>query len=170
MIAITGHTSGLGKELFNYFLDSDPIGFSRSNGYDINDPANIIQHLYESSIFINNAYDGFAQVDMLYSIYDIWKNDSSKTIISISSNSSDGIKTKEHPYAIHKAALDKASQQLAYNKNTKCKIINIKPGWIDIDRVNHITEPKIEPIELCKLISFMISTTYNPIEMTILPR
>ena len=32
-VAITGHTKGLGKELYNRF--DDVLGFSSSNGYDI---------------------------------------------------------------------------------------------------------------------------------------
>ena len=35
--AITGHTQGVGKKAYER-LSPDIIGFSRSTGYDINDP------------------------------------------------------------------------------------------------------------------------------------
>jgi hypothetical protein len=66
-VAITGHTSGLGKA----FREIYPIGlnFSRSNGYDIS--YSVIQKCItdkseNANMFINNAYCGFSQADLLY--------------------------------------------------------------------------------------------------------
>jgi hypothetical protein len=57
-IGITGHTSGLGKALFNYYesLGHECVGFSRSNGHDIaTNFDDIISQASELDLFINNA-------------------------------------------------------------------------------------------------------------------
>ena len=62
-IGITGHSKNLGKFLFDYYsIDHDVIGFSRSNGYDINDPSNIIERSKDLDLFINNTYSGVSQI------------------------------------------------------------------------------------------------------------
>ena len=154
-IAITGHTSGIGKALFESF--DDVVGFSRSNGYDLNtDIDKIISESLSADIFINNAYCGFRQVELLYQLFKKWK-DLDKTIVNISSNSGDGIKKSPHIYAVHKASLDKMSEQLSY-QNSKCKIINVRPGWVDTPRVSHINKKKISTQEIAEIIVFLLKT------------
>lgn len=58
-IGITGHTSGLGKAIYEHFqsLGHDCIGFSRSNGYDITSNFDdIAQQAQSLDLFINNAW------------------------------------------------------------------------------------------------------------------
>lgn len=65
---ITGHTSGLGKYLFEFFLKKgwEVKGFSRSNGYDISfDQDKIIKESSDASLFINNASSGNSQLELL---------------------------------------------------------------------------------------------------------
>ena len=53
---VTGHTKGLGKELYNRF--GDVKGFSSSNDYDVSDRydrAKIINEIHKFDLFINNA-------------------------------------------------------------------------------------------------------------------
>ncbi len=68
-IAITGHTKGIGKALYNYFseIGHEVIGMSRSNGYDITlNPDKILEQISSCDLFINNAYDGnSSQVELL---------------------------------------------------------------------------------------------------------
>ena len=67
-IGITGHTKGIGKSLYNYFVKNnyDVIGFSRSNGYDINlDQDLIIDQLRNCDVFINNASSKDSQLQLL---------------------------------------------------------------------------------------------------------
>jgi short-subunit dehydrogenase involved in D-alanine esterification of teichoic acids len=164
-IGITGHTSGLGEAIYNILNDTEVKGFSRNNGYDITTPQSIIDEIENYDIFINNAYSGFSQVNILYDLYEKWKNEDKK-IINISSNSSDGIKTKSHIYAIHKSALDKASEQLHYDKGV-CKVINVRPGWIDTPRVKHITATKMNSYTLGRFIVDLIYNDLNIKEITI---
>jgi short-subunit dehydrogenase len=59
-IAITGHTQGIGKGLYNYYSTVGEVkGYSRTNGYDLSDLSTIDRILLDSNdcdIFINNAY------------------------------------------------------------------------------------------------------------------
>ena len=63
-IAITGHSRGIGKELFDIFKEDNQVeGFSRSNGYDISTQHQLISRsIKDCDIFINNAWAGFSQI------------------------------------------------------------------------------------------------------------
>lgn len=89
-IAITGHSQGIGKCLFQK-MSPNIIGFSRSNGYDINnkeDRRRIISQSKDCDIFINNAESNFAQTYMLIDLFKEWK-DTNKTIINVGSRISE---------------------------------------------------------------------------------
>jgi len=166
-IAITGHTSGLGKACFDYYNDIPTIGvkgLSRTSGFDITDPTSIVTHIsnFHYDVFINNAYDGFAQVNLLYELIKDFKG----KIVNISSNSSDGIKNKVWPYSVHKSALDKASQQLFHNGYD---VTNIKFGWLDTDRVKHIDESKIDLFDAVNTIDNVINSTSRIETITVAP-
>ena len=84
--AMTGHTQGIGQGLYNR-LSPDAIGFSRSNGYDINnkeDRRRIIRESRDCDVFINNAESGFSQTYLLIELFKEWK-DTNKTIINVGS-------------------------------------------------------------------------------------
>jgi hypothetical protein len=69
-IAITGHTSGIGKGLYEYFISKgcNVKGFSKDSGFDISNKLNqelIISSTKECELFINNAYHHYAQVELM---------------------------------------------------------------------------------------------------------
>lgn len=71
-VAITGHTSGIGKAFYQYFnkKNAEVIGMSRSNGYDLNtDVDRIIENAKDCDIFINNAYRDDKQLQLLNGLY-----------------------------------------------------------------------------------------------------
>lgn len=141
-IALTGHTSGLGEIIAGHFTVE---GFSRGNGYDLSTPEGcekLLHYIDHYDVFINNAFpyvslgiaDGmFRQTELLYAVYDRWV-DTDRLIINIGSNTSDGIKKNAWPYSAAKASLDKASEQLCYQKNS-CFVSNLKLGFVDTQRV-----------------------------------
>ncbi len=158
MIAITGHTSGIGKAIADLYTYKGHrvLGFSRSTGYDLADidtVERIADAAKDADIFINNAYRRVAQVDMLYAMHKRWKNDH-KTIVSISSNSGDGIKSFPHPYAVFKSALDKAIEQLQVQ--SICRVMNLRPGYVDTERVKHIEAKKLSPDYVANIVAWMI--------------
>ena len=86
--AITGHTRGIGEAIYHK-LSPNIIGFSRTNGYDINDPdsrARIIAEIQDCDVFINNAVSerGRGQVLIFQELYNLWK-DLDKKIINVGS-------------------------------------------------------------------------------------
>lgn len=86
MIAITGHTQGIGKCAFER-LSPNIIGFSKSTGYDItnfSDRKRIIDESVNCDVFINNATAEFGQTLLFLELFEAWK-DSNKTIINVGS-------------------------------------------------------------------------------------
>jgi len=88
-IAITGHTKGIGKSLFDKWASHghSVIGFSRSNGFNVADPkirSDIIKEIIDCDIFINNAYANDAQIELLKSLIPLWEG-TDKQIININS-------------------------------------------------------------------------------------
>lgn len=85
MISITGHTSGIGKFLFETLENTK--GFSITNGYDISkeeDRQRIFEESYDSDVLINNAWHVTGQLELLKLFHQKWmyKN---KIIINIGS-------------------------------------------------------------------------------------
>lgn len=152
-IAITGHTSGIGLALTKQCKNW--IGFSRSNGFDINNPKPIVREVSSCNVFINNAHDKFAQVDLLYTLWSEWKEEH-KQIVCISSLSPDVTKNRMWPYSTEKKALDHVCEQLQ-NSNENCRITNIKLGWVNTLRVERFpAKHKMDPDYIAKVILWCI--------------
>jgi len=73
-IIITGHTSGIGKAIFDKFNEiscHEIIGMSRSNGYDIEkDFDKIVAEAEGAELFINNAYRDKQQLKLFHALKD----------------------------------------------------------------------------------------------------
>lgn len=121
-IAITGHTSGLGKLLFDSF---NMDGFSRSNGYDTKDIDNIVLSVNtDYTIFINNVKEN--QLEIAQKLWSLWKDDPRKKIINIGSRAKDFIKTE---YGFNKHVLSEFTKHA--NFNGKCKMTCVNFGYLD---------------------------------------
>tara|TARA_Y100001937_G_scaffold106724_1_gene148683 strand:+ start:674 stop:1237 length:564 start_codon:yes stop_codon:yes gene_type:complete len=162
-IVITGHTSGIGKSIHDKLSKEkyDVVGLSRSNGFDLKSKegyAHFVNAIEDADIFINNAYHEWAQVDLLYLIYEKWQH-TNKTIINISSVTGDSSKKHIHQYQIHKLALDNACMQL--QPLGKCKVINIKPGWVDTNFNPNKSIPKeieiLQPEKIAELVEYVLN-------------
>lgn len=162
-IAITGHTSGIGKATVD-LLEQNGFkcsGFSRSNGYDISNQEHLTKlanEIIDFDVFINNASSEWSQVELLYTVFNHWKN-KTRRIINISSNSGDGIKTYAYKYAVEKAALDKATIQLNNIRDAKCRVTNIRPGWVNTPRIAHlkIQDPMLDVKDIAGTILYILS-------------
>jgi NAD(P)-dependent dehydrogenase (short-subunit alcohol dehydrogenase family) len=171
-IAITGHTSGIGKELSNLY--TDVIGFSRTNGFDLRLRANrqrMFLTIQDCDIFINNADLGWEQTTLLYELWEQWK-DKEKLIVNIGSDAADYNPNFARPYNVQKRALQDACLQLqqAYQP---CKVMLVKPGYIDTPRVQQINATKMDPTEVALYIKDLTEmknrTLWTPI-VTLYPR
>lgn len=171
-IAITGHSKGIGKSIFDLLnKEHNCIGFSRSNGYDISiDAERIIDSAKECDVFINNAYKDLNQVVLFDKLFELWKDDNTKQIINI------GSKSKYYPFNDEQPQLrkDKRSSK-AYNDNKKsithsiyskqmylikkCKIITIHPGYTKTDFIKHHWNNinMINPEDVAEIVKWVLS-------------
>lgn len=123
-IVITGHTSGLGKALFDHYsLKHSVKGLSRSNGYDITkDQEKILQEIQGSDLFINCAYNGQAQEQLLLSSVNKVSN-----IVVIGTTMQTIDEFLNFPYIADKRQLAEQCRQLSIDPtvNTNILLLNI---------------------------------------------
>jgi len=158
-IAITGHTSGIGKTLFDYFVSYSPMGFSRNNGHDINhveDRKKIVNQCIDCDVFINNAYsDGTnSQLYMLREIHSAWAS-KDKLIINISSRITDFVLPSSSPerlYQTHK----KEQDAFCLGKIRSPQIVNLKLGMVDTLRVLRYNHNKLTTKDIVIIVSFVL--------------
>jgi hypothetical protein len=158
VIAITGHTKGLGKAFFDHFQNRSVIGFSRSNGYDISDPvcrSKILNEIKDCNIFINNAYNNFddSQLKLLIEVYNLWQG-KDKIIVNVSSRYTTGLE---------KYCRDKEQQDIFCRSKefTLPYIINLKPGLIDTTRVKHVPGNRLSVEEVVGMLDFALNVGYK---------
>lgn len=140
-VVITGTTSGLGASLKSFFDVQDVIEMNRPR-YDLNSDLDAFV-TDDFDVYINNAYSGWAQVELLYKLYEKNKNRTC-IIVNIGSVSADGNYDYPNPYAVHKSALDVACRQLQM-QNTACRVIQFKIGRMDTKMTADKEGPKLSP-------------------------
>ncbi len=146
-VAITGHYSGLGKQLYSRF--DDVIGFDLVNGFDINNPRAILPYLNDVDVFINNAYHPVGQELMFKAVDGFWQS-KTKLIVNISSMA---VAKKTTPYAVDKQKLEEAA------KNAMCRVITIRPGLIDTPLTEFITDrPKMNAADVADVVAFTVTS------------
>lgn len=134
MMAITGHSSGIGQALYKKYPGS--LGFDLNNGYDINrDIDRIIHESQHCEIFVNNAYSGNQQTELLKAWYTAHRNDQ-HVIVNISSVVGDLNLDVERrvpflqEYAEHKRNLNRLSFEINC-AGDRCRSIVIMPARVD---------------------------------------
>lgn len=164
-VAITGHTKGIGKGLYEYFTENgyEVHGFSRTNGYDLNEHETlrrIINETLDFDIFINNAFNnlgGFAQTELLRDLFPHWKNKKG-WIINISSVASDFIAGREDlsPYPVTKIALDSYVKQLSW-RLPRVNLLLIRPGRVDTQLIQSISGKKLRVDDIVNTVDWVLS-------------
>ena len=143
-IAITGHTKGIGKGLYDYFVNAGFMvkGFSRENGFDISWYKNIDQIIEETvdcDLFINNAYyeDQQANIALQWHMAHYNKN---HYILNVSSLGSDqnvaqilSITNKEIiEYGLNKQLLNNIGNSINFS-DSSARCITVIPGIVNTD-------------------------------------
>ena len=141
--AITGHTKGIGKAFAELDEVKDNfIGFSRVTGHNIKNKEHtkkIINEPLDCDVFINNSYNLYHQTDLLYELHRKWKH-LPKTIVNMSSYTTETFKDFPHTYQAHKGSLDMASLHLDHMG--KCNCILIKFGYVGSEKILKFVKPK----------------------------
>lgn len=164
-IALTGHSKGIGAAVYKDLVakNYEVFGYSRSNGWDIKDTDRVASEIINCDCFINNAHSfqhGWAQTELLRKVWLSWKDDPSKTIITIGSYGTEFIQRRDHPYTIHKHALDQTVKQLRASA-LHPHMVNIRPSWVDVPRVAGFNDPKINPQSIADVINFILENRSN---------
>jgi len=176
-IAITGHTSGLGKYIYDACVKNkhDVVGFSLTSGHDIDNRDvcyDIIDQAKHMDMFINCAYGSVkdqyvkganGQIELLKQILSAWGEDKSKFILHIGSKYMYRNPQKILPAKIY--TLDKRhAHDIIQNSSSEAKVFNFIPGmfessmsdmWPDVftkSKMEHIGDTLCFYIENCKRI------------------
>ena len=161
-IAITGHTSGIGKACLDLFSNETVFGYSRSNGWNIDTPNRIIDDVLanQCTVFINNAYNQRYQSDLLEHLYAEWK-DKENIIINIGSYITDYPRlerNRDHEpwqYRNDKSHLLKSFRRIALD-NSACRVHLISPGPVDTPMIEHISTHKLQANKVAQAIGYAI--------------
>jgi NADP-dependent 3-hydroxy acid dehydrogenase YdfG len=136
-IAVTGHTSGIGKGIYEHFQSQgyNVKGFSKDTGFDISHRENIdriVELTRDCDLFFNNAYSGYAQVELAK----LWQQQhwsDQHFIINTSSMAAEPLAEIPKnfpwlvPYGEEKYAINKISWDINHS-GSKCKSVVIMPG------------------------------------------
>jgi hypothetical protein len=155
-IVITGHTSGIGKAIYDRFSG---IGLSRSTGFDITKDS-ILPYIDTDTCFINNAFtlaDPYAQVRLLYESFEI-----AKKVICIGSNT---------PYVgVYKTSKDALSIACDDLFLEGYDVTVLKFGKVDSPYQDKYYGNKISTNTIVKTLEFIFNTDERVGTISIRPR
>jgi hypothetical protein len=153
-IGITGHSEFLGKELFNTLKnDYEVFGFSRSNGYDLENYKSFINEINDLDVFINNTYHPIHQQKLFEELFEMWKYEN-KTIFNILTSAIfNDIHLDE--YRQNKLNLQKSSLNLINtNHDKKLRVVNLYPNTLEHN--NRFPFNKVKFSEIYDIIKFQL--------------
>jgi hypothetical protein len=179
IIAITGHTKGIGKELDLHYqsVGIETKTYSRSSGHDIADfniRNYIVNNTMDCNVFINNAYDPVGQNDLANAWFKAHK-DLPHLLINISSIApiaDSYLDLKARPteyvtYCTQKSKLDKISWDINFS-GCAARCINVSPALVDTEMAFPIYIDKfrknntvIKPNELASMIADLIDQFFT---------
>ena len=171
-VIITGHTSGIGKSLYDFFTPG-ALGLSRSTGFDITQD----KFSWHGDVFINNAvnfdsYEGmFGQVRVFWEAWKLWRKNRDRVIVNIGSISTDFPSSPTYPqmmYASAKSALENASRSCQYIENGP-RVIHVKLGAVDTPLVAKYKIPKMDRKQIVNAVLDALDNPYCH-EIKISPR
>ena len=138
-VAITGHTSGLGREIYNHFvsLGHEVTGLSRSNGFSIPEKTDDIINIAKScDIFFNNAHVGTSQADFIKKLF------RSTMIVTSGSMGADYWETGDQYYK-DKFHIEKTHK--VCKEFTKIPMLLLKMGYLE-NYTDRISIPYVQVI------------------------
>ena len=173
-VAVTGHTSGIGQGLYQYFRAQghEVLGYSRSNGYALPDAEDrVLQQIQHCDIFVNNALPVSSQISLLERLWPSWEN-TNKTIIVIGSIASrfefvDGNFTD---YQRDKKELDAVCNTLRYPdpyvaQGKTCSLIAVHPGFVDTNMFGEEKPPIDQMLSVAQVVDLVDYVLKSPVKI-----
>ena len=166
-IAITGHTKGIGKSLLDLFESNghNVMGFSKSQGFNIEDPISVEEILdfsEDCDVFINNAYYVGAQKNLLINLINRWEG-KNKVIVNINSKAtlmpaellnSNAVNSFMKEYAADKQEQTNIIMDRIFKSSPH--IINILTGVVDTDMGKAYDCKKMSTVDVAKFIYMLV--------------
>jgi NAD(P)-dependent dehydrogenase (short-subunit alcohol dehydrogenase family) len=163
-IGITGHSKGLGAELAEYYSSQghDVLGWSRSNGFDLNNTLPIVaKQCEECDIIFNNA-PGYFQYELFQLLAGSAKlQNNHSVIVNISSLASRFGVSQSMAYAAHKAALDTATLSYQLWGSRWPAALLIRPGYFTGERSAHKKVQHVDVHAVMHTIINAVEAAYN---------
>lgn len=147
-IAITGHKKGIGRAFSEQLSKRGHLitGISRSDGENIRRTAHTARLIEPCDLFINNAISFYAQTELLFEVWHLWKNSEQKHFIwNISSRVCErnedrlinGLTMRESmQYRNQKMSLELAHNQLLAQSSKICMRL-LRPGNVNTQPFSH---------------------------------
>jgi hypothetical protein len=161
-IVITGHTRGLGKAFYDYFI-KDPsntvIGLSKSQGVDVESTDTVVKIATDCDLFINNAYSGTSQNRLVKKLNGL-------VPMMIVSGSQGGYFSNLIPteYGQHKKDLAELCHMISLDKNSTTRILHLdlsclEGNIVDINDPNNLKCDSITALkDVVETIAFWTKT------------
>jgi hypothetical protein len=124
-VVITGHTTGLGLAIYNYFKEKgcEVIGYSRSNGHKLPEAFDsIVSYAKSADLFVNNTYVDDIQSRFIEKLYQ------DVSIITIGSMAADFPQLNTR---YQKFKLFTEQTHTKFNRMTNKPLLLIKPGYLE---------------------------------------
>lgn len=160
-VLITGGNRGVGREIFDYFAPNS-LSLSRSNGFDIKEmQEEILLRSLEFDIFINYAHNGefSGQVELLYALFNYWKNKGKNGyIFNVGSYSSFNISKEFKRFSVLKYSLDVANRQCCKeieNNSYGFRMTNLRLGKL----IQNEGETGVSSKDIISTIEFLWKTS-----------
>jgi len=172
IVALTGHTAGIGAALYQHLQRSDhqvmgfsrtelePSGFRRQTGYDIDTAdgrSKIVNDSTMADVFINNASGYGGQAQLLMQMWDAWSGISTpKMIINIGSRAAVKPSVVPTNYDMNKQVLRDLSLDLA-GKHSNIRVTHLMFGYVDVASVHNIQKPKLPVAKIVEMVDWVLA-------------
>lgn len=151
-VAITGHTQGIGKAIFDELSKRSyqVHGYSRSNGWNISLQeirTQIVNETLDFDVFINNAYYPMAQFELLKLLVNQWQG-TKKLIVNVGSKS---IYADVIPSFMQDYVKDKRAQLEFINTRrlqAQPQILNLTLGLVDTQMSENLSAKKLAAADI----------------------
>jgi len=158
-IALSGHTRGLGKFIYESIHCT---GYSRSNGFDITETDLFVQQIKDFDVFINNTYHPIYQQKLFETLFDTWKYKEKIiiNIINLSTILEEPFDENNEYFKSKKLFKESIQNILITNRNKKVKVVNLFLGTLEENK-NYNRKNKLKYNDVINTLNFILESPRN---------
>lgn len=174
-IAIVGHTKGIGKAISDLYKKKNytVVGFSRSNGFDLEKQQNeILEKLDDCRLIVINAYAKKGQLELLKRIYGKYLYSNKKVAVITSTSGTSAGQDSEHTTKTYIEYCKMKKQLIGYISELQQELLqpgtmsvhDICPDTVRTEMSKGLWEdyPKLKATDVAECVDLVFSTNkYN---------